>query len=75
MNRPRTKSAMTLVKLGARYDAAVLALARENATSYADCIRMLVGVGFRQLIRSGTKGGWILPESLERILSNEESAR
>jgi hypothetical protein len=72
--RPKKKSVSTLVKLGPALDRAVLALGHRNAMSYAQTVRLLVMLGVRALIRSGTFQGWTLPENFEEILDggNEE---
>ena len=66
------KSTHTLVRLGPKLDAAVTVLGAQNTMSYAATVRMLVLLGVRGLIRSGTFQGWIIPEELERSLDSPE---
>lgn len=63
---------MTLVRLGPRLDSIVQILGNQNSMSYAATIRLLVQLGVRALIRSGTFQGWIVPAGLEAVLDGAE---
>lgn len=62
---------MTLVNLGPKLDQAVMVLGKLNHMSYAATVRMLVILGVRALIKSGTFQGWSLPEDFEKILDGQ----
>lgn len=68
MSKPKNKSISTLVRLGPALDTAVTILGHRNSMSYAACVRLLVMLGCRALIKSGTFQGWVVPEELEEIL-------
>ena len=70
--RRAKKSTHTLVRLGPKLDQIVQILGDQNSMSYAATVRMVVLLGVRGLIKSGTFQGWVIPEGLEQILDGNE---
>jgi hypothetical protein len=74
MSKPKKsrKSEHTLVRLGPKLDQVVQILGNQNSMSYSATVRLLVILGTRGLIKSGTFQGWVVPEGLEAVLDGAE---